>query len=377
MKTMRLLGVGMLVVVSCPLAALATEPFPNTVIRQENGKWVCPHRFTGDDLVVIDREQRRHELSLYRLFPGKDYDIHVDETTAGPLWGEASLYYITELKGASYFTMHTWHGKRLLVNLDTATIENPDAYADALRETDKREIRSTLADVCRILTTTKGDSDEETKGKFDEEKLHGAMLLAAKYKMVDVRPNLEIIEERGRHGLSGGNEDRCFAQLALRRLGFAPKGYPLVIFEKDEKNDAIAPKERLRKTGELKLGLPSQEVYELLGPPDYLLNADHLLPDADNPEKDIPRWKRTLRGADAWRYDFGPEPDFSIIIIWNKEGKVGLIRKMIPGFWHGDELLSDKDPKPDFRADGSFYPSRFFSKTFLGKAEDFLETKPN
>lgn len=408
MKIMRLFVIGMLIAVSNPIAASATRPFPNTFIQQQDGKWVYPRMFTCN-LVVVDRNHR-HELALKDLFPGKDYDINVAWTTAGPLWGDTSLYYITELDGESYFTMHTCYGKRLLVKLDTGTIENPDLYADALREADKKEIRVTLADVGHILTTS-------SRG-FDEEKLHGAMLLAAKYKMADVRPNLEIIEERGWHGPSSGcnlknmsfgkglspelqtkyykiNEDRRFAQLALRRLGFSPKGYPQIIFEEHKKKDTIAPTERLRRTRELKAGLSSQQVYNLLGPPDYLQDASHLkagspsaqqkpvggnnhsvFPPASAPATDIPQARRIPLGIDAWRFDFGPKPDFSLIIIWNNEGKVGQIKKVSPGLWHGDELFDDKESKPAFRLDGSFLPSHHDSKAFLRKAEDFLGTKP-
>lgn len=73
-------------------------------------------------------------------------------------------------------------------------------------------------------------------------------------------------------------------------------------------------------------------------------------------ENEFDRARLIPIGVDAWRFDFGPKPDFSLIIIWNKEGKVGQIKKVSPGLWHGDELFGDKEPNPAFQPDGSFHP---------------------
>jgi hypothetical protein len=344
--------------VMSPCFSFATRPFGNTGIRKEKGQWVCPSHFTRDLVVFLSADDRR-VIALKTLFPGKDYDLNVSMTTAGPLWGQASLYYIVMLGQTDFFTMHTSAGKRLLVNLTTAAVEKVGDRAEDLMKADQKEIRATLAEVCRRLTPP-GEG-------YDEEKLHGAMLLAAKYKMIDVGPQLEIIEKSGWHGgftLEYEDcSDRRFAQLAMRRLALAPKGYPTIVFTGDPKGRVISSQERRRTVGNLKPGLSEGEVRQLIGPPDYFASAFW-------EEKNVGSayWNRKWPN-DAWRYDFDGPSDFSLLVIWGPSG-IDHIEKVTPALWRGDVLFSSEMPKPVFGADGGVNGIHLYTEAFRGKIEN-------
>lgn len=381
-RRLLLIGMGALValLIVTPFTS-ATDPFGNTFIVKKDSRWACPRRFTCDLVVVNQDRNTRQRLTLDQMFPGRDQDVHVALTTAGPLWGEASLYYIVRLNEVDYFTMHMWTGKRLLVNLETVAIEDPTPLADSLREADKREIRSTLVAATQALAKGEG---------FDEEKFQGATILAAKYQMREVRKELEEIDEKGDwHGptcwhanlpstkaLASGPQslsfkvltDRRSAQLCLRRMGFSPQGYPQIVFEGDKQERVIAPEQRVRHSQTLAVGMTVEQVYHLLGSPDYLAASSRTDIGTSSTAGET-EWR------DGWRYDIDTTPDYSLLIIWNNEAKVDRIEKVTPALWHGDDLFSDEAAKPMFRPDGDVNAIHLYSKTYQGRIEDISQRK--
>ncbi len=375
--------------------ASATEPFPSTFIcQQANGDWAWRGGSFTRSLVLVDRKEDRHVLSLSELFPGKEYDLHVSQTTAGPMWGEGCLSYVVKIRGTSYLTVVGVRGKRLLVNLDKAKVEKPDPFADALRDEDHARIRSILSETTKLLLKKEGYPDT----------LNGAMLLAAKYKMADVRPQLEVVErttwqtsmctgELGKtsfgEGLnpemrSNGSNiyaniyyERGIAQSALRRMGLAPKGYPVVVFENHKAYTALDPDERYRRAKQLKAGFTSQQVYDLLGGPDELVDAGKLAGPLPEAPKDSKATDQPPPGYDAWRYDWGPQPDLSLLILWNSDGRIGKVVAVRPGLWHGNELFDEEQRKQrETLGRISCKIDNIGTKGFSAKVEDFFATRP-
>jgi hypothetical protein len=116
----------------------------------------------------------------------------------------------------------------------------------------------------------------------------------------------------------------------------------------------------------------SQQVYDLLGSPDALEYARNLADPPPKPGQNEQYDPNTIPpGYDAWRYDWGPNPDLTLLIIWNSDK--GCIAKAIairPGLWHGRELFDrkaaiDRDPAV----------SDIGTRGFLCKAEDFFAAR--
>jgi hypothetical protein len=394
---MRLLAIVLFLSMASVSIAFATTPFPATPIWQDDqGKWICPGGWLTHELRIVDRNKKVYGVSLHDLFPGDEYNRNVSETTAGSLWGQNSLHYIVEIKGASYFTLRGYQGKRVLVRLDTGMIEKPELYEKLLVEADKKEMRAMLSAAAVVskaaaANPARSQPDSGVPDDFNTSKLEVSINLALKYKMTDLRPQLEQIEgswpawyggqEIARTAFGKGmnaelipeyyevNSQRRAATLALMHLGFAPRGYPSVIFEKAKANAFQAPDERLRKTRQLNRGLTAQEVYELLGPPDVVERINALQPRSDTEPK-----RKFAPGDDAWRYDWGPEPDLTLFIDWDRDGKVAQVIAVRPGLWHGDACSGESETRGTLSI-GNCRIGYSAAKQFLPRAEDFLAAR--
>ncbi len=372
MRTLRFPVTAVLILAFSAQLALATKPFGNTLLAKKDGRWHWPKspEYTRN-LVIVDEGRQVCVLTPDDLFPGEERSLYVSETTAGPVWGMDSLSYIITLDKSDYLTMHFWTGKRLLIRLDKGTLEAPGAHATALRDADRREIRS-------ILNTS---ADALSRGGPPDAGTSGALILAGRYGMADLRGQIRKIErysysgpfaiemdppyangfaEHMREDGPATVDDRPLAHLALRRLGFSPQGYPQIYFEQHKKDDSIAPGDRWLKAAELDARLASEQVYRLIGPPDYIESV-----------------AREGGGSwnGAWRYDFDGKSDCSLLVAWSEDGTVARVLKVTPALWHGDVLFSERARRPVFQADGSLPGVSLYSKEFLGKIEDFVKTK--
>ncbi len=363
--------------------SLATRPFGNTLVVRTNKVWHCPQFYTRD-LIILDADRgTRHEVPLERLFPGPDYEANVSQTTAGPLWGDTALSFVASLEGRDFFYMHCWTGKRLLLALDTGKLEDPGRLGARLADEEWRQALATLTNTVAAMRAGQGVGGDQ---------LHAAILIATARGKKEVRLWLEAIEalDTGSgaigfipdysYGRGLGEEfhgrfyhiaeHRRFAQLALRRLGFNPQGYPAIIFEPAKAKVPLPPATRAAKLARLRQGQYSREVCQLLGPPDYLQTA------AEEEAGVAPAaWKR--KWVDAWRYDFASKPDSSILVIWNDEGRVERVERVTPGLWHGDALFTARAAKPVCSADGSLNGIHLYSPGFSGRVEVLMpETRP-
>lgn len=367
--------VSLLLLISCllfPSISRATTPFGNVWIVKEGGIWLCPRMYTCS-LIIYDKDKgAEREIDLNDLFPKEDYHKNVSMTTAGPLWGERAFSYILSHNDMDYFCMHCWTGKRILVNLTTGRAEDAESLVDLLDREEKQRTLEFLSEQAKLIAKSECD-------KIEEEKLYGAMLIIAINRMTQAKKYLEIIEERslqnafGYHSSNGyakglGDdlkrqgyeilEGRRFAQLTLRRLGFQTKGYSQYVFEKDKRETVLLPDIRKNNALALKTNTTSKQVYRLLGAPDYIMNVTAV-------HKTNSSMKKGL--IDAWRYDFDPPDDFSIIISWDENGRARRIERVAPSLWCGDSLFNNDLQKPVFFADGSLDGAYLYSPHFFGK----------
>ena len=135
-------------------------------------------------------------------------------------------------------------------------------------------------------------------------------------------------------------EIRRMVQLALRRMGVKPAGYPATTIRTQSENDqaqkeAVAKKRhesRVANAEGIKKDMRPFEVLDKLGAPDY-----------------VERWGRH---AVAWRYDMDAQPSFSLLVIIDQQ-KVESVEKWKPALWHGNDLIPASVEKHVFDVDGS------------------------
>jgi hypothetical protein len=139
---------------------------------------------------------------------------------------------------------------------------------------------------------------------------------------------------------------------------------------------------------QLKQGISSEAVYRLMGPPDYRWTTKIKEKNAFDSQMGPPDYSQSTEVEEvvdkytkrpissrwnakcvAWRYDFGPQPDFSLILTWDDEGMLAKIEKVSPGLWHDNELFDDADGKPLCSGHGDVDINRIYSEHFRGKIE--------
>ncbi|MEM7314638.1 MAG: hypothetical protein AAF497_15940, partial [Planctomycetota bacterium] len=289
--------------------------------------------------------------------------------------GKASLYYIFSSNGNDYFTMYTAAGTRLLIDLSTGVVDSTLVDAADMQEFDRREISSVLTTITETLVNTGAG--------FDDQKLYGALLSAARYDMKELIPKIEIVEEKGWHELIGWipdysygvgmrpeiqsttyrlNEDRRFAELALRRLGQSPRGFGQFEFDGAPNRPPIATSTKAGSIERLQIGQTSGHVFKQIGPPDYIMSA---IEDA----LDKPPAYRDRRWTDSWRYDMGGRFNYTILILWTDHGTVDAIHRISPGLWNVDGVFETRSEI--LQADGSFNGIHLYGKHFIGTNDEF------
>ena len=377
-----------------PNAALCTDPAGDTLIVKKDSKWTCP-RSLWENLIIIDNDLDTKKLiKLRQLFPDENFKRNTSRTTAGYKWDGNSVFFLVTLNQQDYFYFHkATTGKRLLVNLDTGTIDNAKPFLPLLIDKEKENIRLTLS--------TQAESLKEGKNITRHAELDGALLFTAQMGMKETRNDLDIIEEYD------FGEYRQKAKVTLRRLGFPPEEFPVHLpyyVDNNKWRDKIAnpAEQKMIVFAQLKQGIPSEAVYRLMGPPDYRWTTkikeknafDSQMGPPDYPqstevEEVVDKYtKRPISSrwnakCVAWRYDFGPQPDFSLILTWDDEGMLAKIEKVSPGLWHDNELFDDADGKPLYSGHGDVDINRIYSEHFRGKIEvvkipgwDALATEP-
>jgi len=367
MKTLRII----VILLAAATCAVATEPFGNSSIgKDEQGNWEYPSMFTGAYL-FIEHGTNWVRLSLDDIFPGDEYEENVSMTTAGPLWGELAFCYILRHKDTDYLSMWCPSGKRVLLNLIDPKVADPNPLLELIKREEKKRVESFLAESATIAS-------EHDRG-LRWEKAYASMLLAVDYGLTNTVKSLRILEEhswqgpmcfhQGDYEKSFGLKEeiaiykeyggRRYAQLALRRLGYKPEGYRVKVFDEAKINEGIPPDDRKKASSQIKLGTTAREVYDLVGPPDYMMSTR---------PNGAPMVHKQLKEKwyFAWRYDFDVPNDYSLILIWGEnDGLLHQLLTVTPSLWKGGVLFpKGEDP---FHYDGDLNGTFLYSPKFKGK----------
>ena len=352
-----------------PVAALATEQFPPTVLREDaDGIWKLGGEYLGGfRIFIVDaKNQTRLDLWIEHALPEADYDKYVHQTTAGPKWEDYALHYFVPISERPHFCVRTWWGRRILLDLAAAKHVSDEEAQETLRTAEERIVMERLRDGVAMM---KG---KHFKYLHQVNETLAAIHWAGQMKMQRAVPLLQQLEESDYVGtcsfvpmfdLKPGEinpsshcvyEIRRMVQLSLRRMGVKPAGYPATTIrtqaENDEDQTEALPKKRhesrLDSADRVKKDMQPLEVLSMLGAPDY-----------------VDRWDR---GAVAWRYDMDAKPSFSLLVVIQQ--KVENIETWKPALWHGNDLIPASVEKHVFDADGSIINVEAF-RTHYGKID--------
>jgi hypothetical protein len=116
--------------------------------------------------------------------------------------------------------------------------------------------------------------------------------------------------------------------------------------------------------GKLRIGYNVKQVTELLGSPEYIVDAVE-----DAPNKPYP--DRMRKWSHGFRYDFGGYANFSLLILWDEIGLVSSIHKISPGLWNTTGVF--RHPDSVLQADGSFNGIHLYGKNFIGTMTDVVQ----
>ena len=304
------------------------EGSPSGVWVDDDGRAVV---FTGwQELFVLEPTagQKVFQGKILEQFPNGDRKKFVHQTTAGPMWTGNSLWYFLSAEGEAgakhrYFVVRPWWGDRVFLDLEATKFlldaEEGEALRAAADRDDRDWVKESLADVKNLPEC----GAAEGCGRRHE--VDRAAWLAG---VLDVREaigplrDLESDTNVNSATSGGGYSYRTFGtrqtvQLALRRLGQAPKGSGSIVLGLEEDpvggKPVTPPAEvgaeaRVGTAGNVKEGMSAREVVALIGNPDC----------ASGP------------GGFAW--DIDGEKPFTLAIAF-KDGKVRSIQKIDPPEW--------------------------------------------
>jgi hypothetical protein len=358
-----------------PPAAFATEPFPPTVIRQEDGKWQLQAGYLGGGaLSVVDAKGRiKLVLGIVDALPKDNYEKYVGQTTAGPLWADYALSYFITLDGKPHFGIRTWWSRRILIDLEAGKQVSDLPFEQALADAEKQQALASLRRGVTLLPRWQ----QTTRDQVDA--VHAAAHFAGRAKLREAVPLLRQLEpvDYLTLGIGGGyefkglgagdinpaeyclNGTRRVVQRSLRQLGEKPAGYPATSFRflpddggpgKDFKPKETAG-QRHEAVPKVETGMRPVDVLNLLGPPDYVERGKEL-------------W------GYAWRYDLDAPRPYSLLVVWDGRARVERLEKAEPPLWQGNDLIGPGVKHPVFGADGSIvwaFARTLYSADFKGR----------
>jgi hypothetical protein len=347
------------------------------VLRENaDGTWKLGGEYLGGSrLFIVDaKDQTRLLLWIKDAFPKRDFDKYVHQTTAGPQWEDYALHYFVTIHEKPHFCVRTWWGRRILLDLTAAKQVSDQEAKETLRSTEE----ATVMDRLRAgVTLMKG---KKFKYLHEIYQTLAAVHWAGRMKMEKAVPLLQQLEESDYVGscsfvpmfdLKLGEinpsshcvfEIRRMVQLALRRMGVKPAGYPATTIRIESENTQAqkeaVPKNRhgsrVDNADRITKDMKPLDVLDKLGPPDY-----------------VERWNGD---AVAWRYDMDAEPAFSLLVIIDQQ-KVESVEKWTPALWNGNDLVPASVEKHVFDADASISDVDAF-RTHYGKVDPSEQPSP-
>jgi hypothetical protein len=292
--------------------------------------------WTGwNELIAVDVKGKDRCLIklLDQAFTKDENHKYVQQTTAGPMWAQLSLWYFLDVGDRHLFVVRPWWGRSIPVDLVRGKIV--EATAEISKAISAAERRFVLAELGKEVAAFKEcKKPDEYRPQFDSDT---AAFLAGQLKIGEAGALLQQLEEvaycgcSAGGGLSLGGElegqvdphsyhqlgFRQTVQLSLRRLGKTPKPLPVYFFDvrfKDyDKNHLYVPKPlpaatpRHANVEKVEKGMKAEQVLALIGSPDYV-------------------------GYDTWEYDMDAEKPFTLILKWDPLHVIG-IEKQTPPRW--------------------------------------------
>jgi hypothetical protein len=316
-------------------------------------------RTGGDVLLLLDARGvvvHRFDI-LAEGLPAGDVKRYVRETTAGPLWADYSYWYFFESGGQSYFAFRTWWDRRVVLSLEKARpIRQGAALTKAADAAERAFVLDTLRAGARVARRWAAKKLPEYShgepGPWDGvERLFNAVHLAGRMKLKVAAPLLRQLEPIPSFDTSGSASEtvpdgglflassrwdpmRQQVQLALRRLGERPAGYPVreVMLKpagSDQEIPYHPPKQAAPRANRVRLvnrNLTPRKVVDAIGEPDYKLRPAAGDPDAD--------W--------VWEYDIDSEKPYTLRIVWLGQ-KALSIKRVEPPTWKDSDTRDLQD----------------------------------
>jgi hypothetical protein len=291
-----------------------------------------------NELIVVDiKGKDRCRIRLLEDALTKEENVkYVHETTAGPIWAQASLWYFLNMGDRSLFVIRPWWGRSTVIDLRRGKIaEQSKEIAAAVSAEERRIVFSELTSGVAAFKKCKKPDDY-----LPECDTKTVAYLAGQLKITEAVPLLQQLEDvsdcacslsRGLSMLEKFENEvdphsydqlgfRQMVQLSLRRLGRTPKPLPVyffeVRFEDYKKNHLFAPKPlppttpRHQNAAKVEKGMKAEQVLALIGSPDYV-------------------------GYEAWEYDMDAEAPFTLILKWDARHVIGIERKTPPVWQDG------------------------------------------
>ncbi len=224
-------------------------------------------------------------------FPARGFADHISWSSAGPSWTGRSIAQFVALDGRERFSLRTWWGYRVLLDLEGARVVCPEALDPAH---ERRLVACERAWVMRwieaAVTRRERWLQQEAEELYPLDGLGAALAAvhhAGRLGVKEAVPLLRSLESLPLEGLSTrmpigdarwGVRERLFTapvKHALWRLGERPAGYPSYDFEAEDGARAIelgAPAEALMSVIDALPASASQpEVLRRVGVPDFML----------------------------------------------------------------------------------------------------------
>lgn len=263
----------------------------------------------GRFILIIDSKGRdRNRVDLFtQVFTPDERREKVEWTTAGSRWDDYSLRYFLPLsleeKESLYYVIETWWGRTVLIDMDSCRPINE------LRKPFQKTIaKETERSVIQILKEASKELPEwaAKDGCFDYDQLaqYKAAIFQSAYTDIDPKAIIPLLHElekieyfdvfgggvnnfepkkEGEPDISDFSQStlRKLIHFALRKNGALPKKFPCCkprayhnpYQQKDWPLPTISTEDKTANAVKINQSMTPQQVLELLGGPDYILNS--------------------------------------------------------------------------------------------------------
>jgi hypothetical protein len=252
-------------------------------------------------------------------------------------WCDQMLAYFTAEQ--RHFVVRAWWGARLVIDLQQF---RPIDAPELTQELHRTECAIISAGLQQLVAETENGAQPEYDSPSTD-RLHCTVGTLVHFPgllgLVEAIPWLRVLEAR----LVGGGHlwgryryafhlGRKLTQIALRRLGQAPRGYPALTFLDSEEREPLrtpqpGPIDGPTRHANLSLvrkGAALAEVYRLLGAPDEIGGGQR-------------------SGVGFWRYDIDHVSPYTVLLWLGENEAVKRMVRYLPPFWAGPDLFPSRN----------------------------------